>query len=302
MQLLRPSANNKDSIVKNALTVSLLLASASLFAPAAAFAKHHEEAAPAITDPAMAAILNADIRKDDKARDIYRHPGQTLAFMGLAPGMTVGEYAPSGGWYTRVIAPYVAEKGKYVGLFFNPAPLPFPDEGKAKIRADAAAFAGEVAKWTGLPAEKFAGYTTDAFPEDLKGSMDFIFIPRMLHNMIRWNVADHEIKALRSLLKDNGMIGIEQHRAKADAPYSYTDGNMGYLRQADVVKFMEINGFELVKSAEINANSKDTADYETGVWTLPPALRTSKDDAASNAKYIAIGESDRMTLLFKKRP
>jgi predicted methyltransferase len=115
-------------------------------------------------------------------------------------------------------------------------------------------------------------------------------------------VADHEIKALRSLLKDNGVIGIEQHRAKADAPYSYADGNMGYLRQADVVKFMEINGFEFVKSSEINANSKDTADHQAGVWTLPPALRLSKDDAASNAKYVAIGESDRMTLLFKKRP
>ncbi len=288
--------------MKNVLTVSLLLASASFIAPATAIAKHHEEAPAALADPAMATILNADARKDDRARDIYRHPGETLAFMGLTPGMTVGEYAPSGGWYTRVIAPYVAEKGKYIGLFFNPAPLPFPDEGKAKIRTDAAAFAGEVAKWTGLPAEKFAGYTTDAIPAEMKGSMDFIFIPRMLHNLQRWNAADHEIKALRSLLKDNGTIGIEQHRAKANAPYSYTDGNMGYLRQADVVKFMEINGFELVKSSEINANSKDTADYQAGVWTLPPALRGSKDDPASAAKYSAIGESDRMTLLFKKRP
>jgi predicted methyltransferase len=121
---------------------------------------------------------------------------------------------------------------------------------------------------------------------------------RMMHNIMNWNIADAEIKAMRDLLKPDGLIGIEQHRAKADAPYSYADGSKGYMREADIIKFMEVNGFELVAKSEINANPKDIANWPDGVWTLPPALRLKDVD---RAKYTAIGESDRMTLLFKKR-
>jgi len=95
------------------------------------------------------------------------------------------------------------------------------------------------------------------------------------------------------------MIGIEQHRARPDAPYAYADGSKGYLRQADVVRLMELNGFQLVRSSEINANPKDSANWPDGVWTLPPTLALKDRD---KAKYQAIGESDRMTLLFRKRP
>jgi hypothetical protein len=91
---------------------------------------------------------------------------------------------------------------------------------------------------------------------------------------------------------------IEQHRAKADAPYSYTNGSKGYMREADIINFMEIHGFELVAKSEVNANPKDSANWPDGVWTLPPALRLKDVD---RAKYEAIGETDRMTLLFKKR-
>jgi predicted methyltransferase len=121
---------------------------------------------------------------------------------------------------------------------------------------------------------------------------------RMMHNLINWNIADSEIKAMRDLLKPDGLIGIEQHRAKADAPYSYTNGSKGYMREADIINFMEIHGFELVAKSEVNANPKDSANWPDGVWTLPPALRLKDVD---RAKYEAIGETDRMTLLFKKR-
>ena len=96
---------------------------------------------------------------------------------------------------------------------------------------------------------------------------------RMMHNLMRWNIADREIKAMRELLKAGGMLGIEQHRAKADAPFAYADGSKGYLREADVIKFMEVNGFELVGRARLNANPRDTADHPEGVWEMPPALR-----------------------------
>jgi predicted methyltransferase len=141
--------------------------------------------------------------------------------------------------------------------------------------------------------------TLQNVPADEKGTFDRILLPRMLHNMLQWNNADSELKVMRELLKPDGMIGIEQHRAKADAPFSYTDGSKGYLRQADVVRLMELNGFELVRASEINANSKDPANWPAGVWTLPPTLALKDQD---KARYQAIGESDRMTLLFRKRP
>lgn len=291
--------------MKNIFKISALASSALLALATPAIAKHHGEASEPATanhDAAMDAIINADIRDGDKARDKYRNPAKTLAFMGLTPEMNVGEYAPGGGWYSRVIAPYVAEKGKFTALYFDPKYLPYPEERKEAFRAQITAFPEKLSQWTGKSADSFSSFVTPNAPAEHNGSMDFIFIPRMMHNLMRWNIADSEIKAMRDLLKEEGKIGIVQHRAKADAPYALSDGNKGYMREADIIALMTINGFELVKSSEINANPKDSADYEGGVWTLPPSMRSSKDDADARAKYQAIGESDRMTLLFKKRP
>ncbi|APG62872.1 methyltransferase [Sphingorhabdus lutea] len=286
--------------MKKSLTLSAALLAASAFV-APAMAEHHgdKEAVHEQLESPLDPILASDIRKDDMARDKYRHPKDTLVFFDIRPDMKVGEYAPGGGWYSRILGPLLAEKGQYVGLFFNPDNLPFSDEAKERTRAGAAKFPEDVAKWTGISADKFPTYTMDKVPAEAKGTMDRILIIRMMHNMLRWNMADSEIAAMRDLLKDDGMIGIVQHRAKADASYALSDGNKGYLREADVIKFMEVHGFELVNSSEVNANDKDTADYENGVWTLPPAFAKKDVD---KEKYEAIGESDRMTLLFKKRP
>ena len=252
-------------------------------------------------DPALAAALASASRADDRARDQYRHPAETLEFFGVEPDMKVGEYAPGGGWYSRVLGNYLNEDGRLVGLFFNPAILPFPDDAKERIRAGAAKFPADAAGWTSLPANRFSAMTLDNIPDAEKGTYDRILLVRMLHNMMNWNVADSEIKAMRSLLKDDGMIGIVQHRAKADAPWSYANGSKGYLRQDDVIAFMEMNGFELAGLSEVNANPRDMANHEAGVWYLPPANRDlAEGDAAEKARRDAIGESDRMTLLFRK--
>ncbi|GGB95816.1 methyltransferase [Novosphingobium endophyticum] len=237
-------------------------------------------------------------RKDDRARDVHRHPVETLSFMRVGPQMKVGEYAPGGEWYSRLLGLYLGEQGHLVGLYFDPTSGAFKPETQEGIRKGAAAFPADVAKFTGMPAERFAAYTLDAVPEGEKGTFDRILIMRMMHNMMHWNIADSEIKAMRALLKPDGLVGIVQHRAKADAPFSYADGSKGYLREADLIKFMEVNGFELVAKSDINANPKDSADWERGVWTLPPSLALKEQD---KAKYQAIGESDRMTLLFRKR-
>lgn len=246
----------------------------------------------------LATILADPSRVEDTKRDKYRHPAETFEFFRLHPDHVIGEYAPGGEWVSRILGKYVDEKGKFNGLYFSTDAGFGTPESHTRIKASATKFGEDVAKVTGRPATDYTGFTLDAIPGGAKGTYDRILIMRMLHNMIRWNIADTELKRIRELLKDDGLIGIEQHRAKADAPYSYTDGNKGYLREADVIKLMELNGFELVGKSEVNANPKDTASWPDGVWTLPPQL-TLKD--VDKAKYEAIGESDRMTMLFKKR-
>lgn len=280
------------------LALLALVAGSSLATPVLA---ETARTATAKVDPALAAAVADPLREKDRARDVYRKPAETLTFFQVAPTMKVGEYAPGGGWYSRLLGLYLGPKGKLVGLFFDPTSSAFGDKMKAGIRDSATKYPAEVAEWSGQPAERFSAYTLETLPEGEKGTFDRILVMRMMHNLLRWNLADHEIKQMRELLKPDGMIGIEQHRAKPDAPYAYTDGSKGYLREADVIKFMEINGFTYVGKSEANANPKDPANWPEGVWTLPPSLDGAKDEA-TKAKLQAIGESDRMTLLFRKRP
>ncbi|MFL0671475.1 MAG: class I SAM-dependent methyltransferase [Erythrobacter sp.] len=252
----------------------------------AMFNKKHGEA--------LAGAINHPTRKDDRARDQFRHPAETLAFFHVGPHMKVGEYAPGGGWYSRLLGHYLGGEGKLVGLYPNPITATTDPARQQRLRDSAAGFPAEVAGYTGLPAEKFAGMTLETIPADQKGTFDRILVIRMLHNMLRSGTADTEIRAMRELLKDDGLIGIVQHRAKPDAPWSYANGTKGYLREADIIDFMRINGFELVAKSEVNANPKDTADHKEGVWEMPPISATKREDLKP------LGESDRMTLLFKK--
>lgn len=243
-------------------------------------------------------VLASEIRADDMARDEYRNPAETLAFFQVEPSHTVIEYAPGGGWYTRVLAPYVADEGQYVGVGFGPeAAASLGEEFVARVKAGAETFSQKQSEGTGIAADKLPYYFTSELPEEMVGSVDRVLIMRMMHNLKRWGVADAEVEGLFAALKPGGMLGVVQHRAKDDAPEDYVDGNKGYLKQADLIAFFEGKGFELVDTSEINANPDDTADYESGVWTLPPSFAEGDED---REKYAAIGESDRMTLLFKK--
>lgn len=289
-------------MVKSHLAMFAVLAGFGFAMPAQAQHEGHNMAmAKAAIDPALAKAVADPLRVTDKARDAYRRPDETLAFFQVSPTMKVGEYAPGGGWYSRLLGLYLGPKGKLVGLFFDPTAPAFSEKTKAGIREGVTKYPAEVAEWSKQPAERFSAFALDTIPEGEKGTFDRILVMRMMHNLFRWNLADHEIKQMRELLKPDGMIGIEQHRAKPDAPYAFTDGTKGYLREADVIRFMEVNGFTFVGKSEANANSKDPANWPDGVWTLPPSLDGAKDDA-EKAKLKAIGESDRMTLLFRKRP
>lgn len=242
--------------------------------------------------------IEGEWRGDDTARDAYRHPSETLGFFSVRPEHTVIEYAPGGGWYTRILAPLLLDEGRYIAVGFDPeAVRPLGEDFVERVRARGEVFSAESAKRMGLPEDKVPFYRSSAIPEELQGEIDRVLIFRTMHNLKRFGIADSEIEALFKALKPGGLLGVVQHRATPDAPADYVDGSKGYLKQDELIAFFEGKGFKLYKTSEINANPKDTADYEAGVWTLPPSYARGDED---RKKYAEIGESDRMTLLFKK--
>jgi len=257
-------------------------------------------------DPILETALKSDVRGDDVLRDKYRNPAETLKFFQVKPEHTIAEYGPGGGWYTRLLLPYISQKGQYVAINTNSEGRQFRDRAQeARTKSWPERFPEAAAEWTGVDAEKIAAFESDEVPEEMLGKIDRILVFRSMHGMLNGDRSDTEIKALRNMLADDGLVGVVQHRADANASYELSNGARGYLKQADVIALFKLNGFELVNSSEINANPKDTKDYDIGVWRLPPVVaRLEADDEttyeANKAKYEAIGESDRMTLLFKK--
>ncbi|MEM6858740.1 MAG: methyltransferase [Pseudomonadota bacterium] len=252
---------------------------------------------PAENSPLIEA-LDDERRAEDKARDKYRNPAETLAFFEVEPDQTIIEYAPGGGWYTRILAPLLLESGQYIASGFAPeAASALGEDFAERVRQGGETFSAKQSEELGIPAEKLPFYFGNAIPDEVNGTVDRVLVFRMMHNLKRWGIADAEAESWLAALKPGGMLGVVQHRAKADAPDDYTDGNRGYLKQAELIAFFEGKGFELVDTSEINANPNDTADYEFGVWTLPPSYAKGDED---REKYAEIGESDRMTLLFKK--
>lgn len=268
-------------------------------------------AAPAIADghgddhdtaaASLDEVLAADRRDGDRARDSYRRPAQTLDFFKVTPDQTVVEFAPGGGWYTRVLAPYLSAQGTYLAVnFASPAQDTADQEGEAPPATWAQKFKQRVGEMLGQEAESIHAFEVDEVPEQWHGTADRALIFRSMHGLNMNNIADSVLKQLRKMLKADGMVGVVQHRAPQGASYDdYGARQRGYMRQQDVIAIFVANGFELVEQSEINANPDDPANWERGVWTLPPALVTGEDDP-ERAQYLAIGESDRMTLLFKK--
>lgn len=279
----------------------IALSAAALAAPLALATAAPAEAKAKSAKPADAALTSAlaDPRRDaDRARDAFRKPAETIAFFRIKPGMTVVDYMPSNGWWTRVLVPYLGEKGRYIGL--NPDVRNSNDGMKRMFSDLGGKFPAQVTGWTGVSADRIGAYNTDSLPGGLKGEVDRVMIMREMHNLWRTNLMRGELFAVRDLLKDDGLLGIEQHRARASASADYTNGNNGYLREKDVIALVEAHGFTFVAKSEINANRKDPANHKDGVWMLPPNFRNVKDEG-EKARLSAIGESDRMTLLFRKR-
>ena len=248
---------------------------------------------PVRTMEAAEAALAMDNRAEDRARDQYRHPAETLDFFHVAPGMTVIDYMPASGWYTRVLVPFLGADGQYIGV--NPDPAISPNAGFRDYAGKLGARFEEQAQGWSLEGAPWEVYYSNEFTDAMKGTVDRALIFREMHNLHRNGVLQTELARLRDVLKDDGMLGIVQHRAPAWHSGDMTDGSRGYMRQKDVIGLVEANGFELVATSEINANPRDPATWERGVWEMPPVWGTKNEQTRD------LGESDRMTLLFRKR-
>jgi predicted methyltransferase len=245
-------------------------------------------------------VLASKIRDGDRARDQFRHPRETLTLFGVEPGMTVVDYMPTGGWYSRILVPYLGKGGTYIGM--NPDVTGGNEYLVNSYGNLATTLPAEVGKWTVPGDAKVFGFNSDAVPPGLDGTVDRIMIFREVHNMFRFGWFYKDLQIMRKMLKPGGLIGIEDHRVPENASFARSDGNKGYMRESDVIALFSAMGFDLVAKSEINANPKDPADWTIGVWELPPGYAGAANDPAKKAKVDAIGESDRMTMLFRMRP
>lgn len=260
-----------------------------------------EDAAEDEGADALAAVLADPRREGDMARDVFRNPGETLAFFEVEPGHTVVEALPGGGWYTRILAPYVSQDGQYMAVnypmdVFEQLFGEMNDETRARLEGWETSFAAQVEDFGG---EASGLFRFGAVPAEAEGQVDRVLYIRALHNMARTGRLDVAAQDAFTLLKPGGILGVVQHRAPADEADDRATGSRGYLREADVIAAMEAAGFELVESSEINANPNDAADYDNGVWMLPPT--NGGDTEEQDVPPLqSVGESDRMTLKFRK--
>ncbi len=240
-----------------------------------------------------ATVAGSHRAPESVARDRDRHPIETLEFFGFKPTLTVLEYGPGGGWYTEILAPALAKRGKLIATNTDPnGPL-----------TDRSSYYGERFKLFLETSPELYGkvetVTIDNKAPGLplqEGSVDMVLAFRTLHGMVNAGTLNAWLEAFHNVLKNNGVLAIEQHRANPDASVEESVKG-GYLPEKWVIEQVEAAGFKLAGKSEINANPRDTKDYPTGVWALPPSLSQGEQD---KEKYEAIGESDRMTLKFVK--
>jgi predicted methyltransferase len=241
-----------------------------------------------------AAISGSQRSSQARARDVYRHPKETLQFFDLAPTQAVLEIAPGGGWYSDILAPYLRNAGQLYEAQYLSTSADLAAEDSAtdaayrRKLANAPSVYGNVVVGT-LQAGQFNGFDTNE-------KFDRVLTFRNIHNWIKDGQFDVNLRAFNGALKHGGELGVEEHRARPGTTVQQMIDS-GYVTEAFVIEHAQAAGFVLVARSEINANPRDTKDYPHGVWSLPPSYQGGDVD---KSRFAAIGESDRMTLKFVK--
>lgn len=229
----------------------------------------------------------------NKSRDIFRHPRQTLTFFGITPDMTVVEVWPGKGWYTEILAPYMKQgKGQFIAAGF---PQNTGPKWRQNMQRDYQQWLEQSPDYYDQVkiAELGPPSSWEIAPNE---SIDAILTFRNVHNWLKGGYEVEMFTSFFNALKPGGILGVTDHRAKPDTELEVMKKS-GYLTERLVIELAEKSGFILEETSEINANPLDSADHPKGVWTLPPTMRLGGEDKKS---YLMIGESDRMTLRFRK--
>lgn len=255
----------------------------------------------------LAAVLAAQ-PEDVQARYAYRHPGETLKFFGIKPGMTVVEALPGGGWYTKILLSYIGQDGSLVGADYSRDMYPlfgfFGEDFLQEKETWVADFTADAKGWSGDDGAPVTAFVFGSMPEDMKGTADAVLFIRALHNLARFEgeggFLTAALKDAYDILKPGGTVGVVQHQARDGMSDEWAGGQNGYLKKSFVIEKMQDAGFEFVAGSDINMNEKDQPTEDDIVWRLPPSLATSKDNPELKVEMEAIGESNRMTLKFRK--
>lgn len=266
--------------------------------------KNHDAAPEATSTAKIDGIIESRDAKD-RARDVYRNPRETLAFFELEPEMRVLEVLPGGGWYTRILAPYLAPQGELYAANYADSMWPlfgfFSEERIAERKQSMIDWPKTIAEIGGEL--KGEGSAFGNIPAAWDESFDHVLLIRALHNLSRFEAEaqtlSNAIADIYRVLKPGGKVGVVQHKAPEYASDEWATGKNGYLKKSAVIDLFQKNGFKLKSESAINNNILDNPVEEDNVWRLAPSLR-GHDDDASKQKAAAIGESDRMTLLFVK--
>jgi predicted methyltransferase len=265
--------------------------------PAAGATDNAEE--QQIAGISLADVIGHDRRNEKRDRDEWRHPLDTLSFFGIESDMTIVEVLPgNGGWYTQILNPFTAEQGRLIGVTY-PESLwtqmfsTWDEENQEKFAGDFTQMGRYMSVQGVETSQPIVGYTIDNIPDDENERADAVLFFRAMHHLFRFDepLVDTALSEVFDMLAPGGVVGVVQHRAPEDADAEFANGNNGYLKQSDVVAAFERAGFILEETSELNANPNDPADGM--VWRLPPSTTDNPDT-------IAIGESDRMTLRFRK--
>lgn len=229
---------------------------------------------------------------ENRARDTFRHPQETLLFFGIRPDMRVVEVWPGNGWYTEILAPLLHDQGQLYAAHMDPTASEYAKNATAGFREKLASRPDLYGKVSVATLAAAAAKTEIAPP----GSVDMVVTFRNLHNWMMFGWQREALQAMYQALKPGGVLGVVEHRGNPQIPQD-PKASSGYVNEDYAIQLIQSVGFKLTGRSEINANPKDTKDYEKGVWALPPNFANGDED---RGRYQTIGESDRFTLKFVK--